>query len=125
MLKNKTDIESLISAGFAAPWWKDGREKNCAYCGVMMRQRGQMQVPTKATADHIIPLCEAGPAITIPSCRSCNEAKGAQSLPAFLQSDHFKKIRLKKHGKAWLEHELWAVHSVASLRKTYELMSKL
>ena len=125
MAKHKTSIETLISAGIAAPWWRDGREKNCAYCGVMMRQRGTQQIPTKATSDHVIPVCQDGPALTIPSCWACNQAKAATSLPSFLQSDYFRNVRLKKHGKAWPEHELWAVHTVASLRKTYELMAKL
>lgn len=122
--KLKAEFELLISASIATPWWQDGRQKHCAYCGIAMRQRGKAQVPTKATADHIIPTCHGGPALTIPSCRACNEAKAAKSLPEFLVTGYFQNLRAnKKHGRAWPLHELWAVHAIAALRKTHELMA--
>ncbi len=124
--KMSSDLEVLVAAGITAPWWTDGREKNCAYCGIAMRQKGKAQGPTKATADHIIPLSHSGPALTIPACRACNEAKAAQSLPEFLASVYFQHLRAKKkHGCAWRVHELWAAHAIAALRKTHELMTKM
>lgn len=89
----------------------------------MMRHRGAKQVATKATADHVIPTCHGGPSLTLPACHACNSAKGRMGLPEFLASPYFKTMRTeRKHGKAWPEHELWAAHAVASLRKTHELM---
>jgi hypothetical protein len=113
----------LLASGMNATWWTDGRERHCAYCGVTMRQRGVKQVPTKATADHVIPSCHGGPALTVPACHACNSAKGAKGLPEFLASGYFKTVRTtRKNGNAWPEHELWAVHAIAALRKTHDLM---
>ncbi len=35
--------------------------------------------------------------MTMPACRAYNVAKGAKSLPEFLESDHFQTPRNKKH----------------------------
>ena len=117
-----TDLDTLLQASFKAPWWGDGRERHCAYCGIMMRKRGAKPVPTKATRDHILPTCHDGPSVTLPACHACNSAKGAMDLPEFLSSEHFRAVRARKHGKAWPEHELWAAYAVAVLRKTHDLM---
>jgi hypothetical protein len=125
-VKVSSDLEFLVTTGVTAPWWRDGREKHCAYCGIAMRQKGTAQVPTKATADHIIATSHGGPALTIPACRACNEAKASKGLPEYLVSDYFQNLRAnKKHGRAWPLHELWAVHAIAALRKTNELMEKV
>lgn len=115
-------LEPLVAASLSGSWWKDGRERHCAYCGTMMRIRGV--APTSATRDHIIPLAHGGPGLTIPACRACNAAKADKSLPDFLASLHFRDKRTKKHPKAWPEHELWAAHAVAALQLTHALMAE-
>ena len=116
------DLEPLVAAGFAMPWWNDDRARHCAYCGRMMRLRGKADVPTRATRDHVVPICHGGPNLTVPACLECNRTKGALSLPEFMAGDYLRHRRTPKHGKAWADHELWAVFSVASLRRTHELM---
>lgn len=88
-----------------------------------MRVRGTQPVPTRTTHDHVIAKSQVDHGVTIPACKACNEAKRDQLLPDFLASDYFRSKRKKKHGKAWSEHELWAVFTVAALRRTAELMA--
>lgn len=115
-------LEPLVSVGLSGPWWHDGRERHCAYCGIMMRKTGV--APTSATRDHVIPLAHGGANLTIPACRECNAAKADKSLPEHIAGPHFAEKRAKKHGKAWPVHELLAAHAVAALKLTYALMLK-
>ena len=71
-----------------------------------------------AIAHHLDPLADA--------LALAHEAEqAAKSLPEFLISPYFESVRgTKKHGRAWPLHELWAVHAIAALRKTHELMLK-
>ena len=62
---------------------------------------------TGATEDHLIALAHGGATITIPSCRGCNQAKAAMSLPEFLTGDYFSEIRKNRHKNQWSLRDLW------------------
>ncbi|HUT47955.1 MAG TPA: HNH endonuclease [Alphaproteobacteria bacterium] len=99
-------------------WWKDERRRWCSYCGIAMKLRCAKRKPIplhKATRDHVIPKKHNGGSITIPACRSCNEAKGALSLQEFLLSDYFTDKRKTKHRHKWSIEHLWMVTALAAL----------
>jgi hypothetical protein len=74
-------------------------------------------VPTGATADHVIPRAHGGGSITIPSCRGCNREKGSKSLPEFLASPYFAKIRESKHKNQWSLRDLWLALGLAAVEQ--------
>ena len=57
----------------SSTWWKAQiRSGHCGYCGQMVGERA-------LTMDHRVPVARGGrttPGNVIPSCRSCNQAKG-------------------------------------------------
>jgi 5-methylcytosine-specific restriction endonuclease McrA len=102
-------------------WWKDERRKWCAYCGIPMKLHcavGTTIPPQKSTRDHIIPKKYESANLTIPSCRACNQAKGAKSLPEFMASDYFKKKRKFKHRNKWSKKQLWTAVGLAALERS-------
>ncbi len=104
-------------------WWKDERRNWCAYCGIPMKKScapGSKIPPQKATRDHVIRKVYEGSGVTIPCCRSCNQAKGAMSLPKFMASDYYKKKRKIKHRYKWSESQLWAVVGMSALRRALD-----
>jgi hypothetical protein len=121
-------IERLMreAAHFKAGWWQDERRHWCAYCGIPMKRKsapGGMQAPSLGTHDHVIPKAHRGGLITIPACHACNVAKGASSLPEYLESEHFKTSRKKKHRNQWPLQLLWAVAGIAALKRSVTLGS--
>jgi hypothetical protein len=122
--RNPHPLQTLLdAAAHNMPWWKDERSRHCAYCGIMMGTREGCKELFKKTHDHIIPVAQNGPGVTIPACFGCNREKADKSLPEFLKSRYFKRKRKVKHGKAWPESELWAAFCIAALRKTAELLA--
>ncbi|PHQ88374.1 MAG: hypothetical protein COB48_15115 [Pseudoalteromonas sp.] len=104
-------------------WWKDGRRHWCAYCGIPMKRRcavGSKIPPQKATRDHVIPKVYEGSGVTIPCCRSCNQAKGIMSLPKFMAGDYYKTKRKIKHRNKWPESQLWAVVGMSALKRSLD-----
>ncbi len=102
-------------------WWKDDRRQWCAYCGITMKLSctpGEIIPANKATRDHVIPKKIAKVGLTIPACRTCNQEKGALSLPEFMGSDYFTKIRKRKHKNKWSDKDLWKVQGLAALKKS-------
>ncbi|MEE9315473.1 MAG: HNH endonuclease [Rhizobiaceae bacterium] len=103
-------------------WWKDDRKKWCAYCGIPMKLRcasGATVPPHKSTRDHIIPKKYTNNRkLTIPACRSCNQAKGQQSLAEFMAGEHFEAIRKIKHRHKWTDESLWTVAGMAALENS-------
>jgi len=102
-------------------WWKDDRRNWCAYCGIPMKLRcaeGKPIPPQKATRDHVIPKKHNGGLVTIPACKSCNQAKGTMSVPEFLFSDYFMKKRKHKHRNQWPVEHLWMVTALAAVRRS-------
>ncbi|WP_457936612.1 hypothetical protein [Mesorhizobium sp. 10J20-29] len=103
-------------------WWQDERRHWCAYCGIKMRQSsGHATAPTGATEDHVIPLAHNGGSVTIPSCRACNHAKASMSLPQFLVSDYFQKVRGNRHRNQWSLKDLWLVMALAAVERAKKL----
>lgn len=89
-------------------WWQDERRRWCAYCGRQMRLRkGPSPALTGATRDHVIPRAHQGRFVTVPCCRECNQAKGSSSLPEFLCSEYFVKVRGIKRPSQWPLRDLW------------------
>ncbi len=104
-------------------WWKDDRRNWCAYCGIPMKiscAPGSKIPPQKATRDHVIPKVYEGSGVTIPCCRSCNQAKGMMSLPKFMASDYYKAKRKIKHRNKWTESQLWAVVGMSALKRSLD-----
>jgi len=127
-------MENSVKAGIKnisnsmGDWWKDDRRKWCAYCGIPMKIRcvaGTAVPMNKLTRDHILPrklkFTESG--LTIPACRSCNQAKGALSLPEFMAGEYFSKIRKCKHRNKWPLDELWKVLGLAAFIQSIESRS--
>ena len=104
-------------------WWKDDRRNWCAYCGIPMKKScasGGKIPPQKATRDHVIPKVYEGSGVTIPCCRSCNQAKGMMSLPKFMAGDYYKAKRKIKHRNKWPESQLWAVVGMSALKRSLD-----
>lgn len=102
-------------------WWGDDRRKWCAYCGIPMKLRcakGKPIPPQKSTKDHVIPKTHDGGLVTIPACRSCNQAKGTLSMPEFLLGEHFIEKRKQKHGNQWPVEDLWLVTALAAVKRS-------
>jgi hypothetical protein len=106
-------------------WWTDDRRNWCAYCGIPMRRKagkGRPLPPTKSTRDHVIPRKQNGGLLTIPACKSCNEAKGALSLQQFLLTEHFRDHRKHRHKHQWSVDQLWLVAAAAALKRSIALL---
>ena len=117
----KTDAACDLLSDALGNWWTDERRKWCAYCGIPMILRcakGKPIPPQKATRDHVIPKKHDGGLITIPSCFSCNQAKGTMSVPEFLFSAHFIERRKRKHRNQWPIEHLWMVTALAALKRS-------
>ena len=119
-LNNTADAASDLLIDALGDWWKDDRRKWCAYCGIAMKLRcakGKPIPPQKATRDHVIAKTHNGRLITIPACRSCNQAKGTMSMPEFLLSDYFAHKRKQKHRNQWPVEHLWIVTALAAIKQ--------
>ena len=87
----------------------------------MRRSAGHAIAPSGATEDHVIPLAHKGGPVTIPACRGCNVEKGSKSLPEFLTSSYFSKIRENKHRNQWSLRDLWLVLALAAVERASKL----
>ena len=123
MEKRHLDELNQVLAKVLGDWWQDDRRWWCAYCGIPMRRKaGTTQANSLATHDHIIPKAVHGGTLSIPACRECNVAKGATSMPEFLQSPYFKSKRLSKHKQQWPVWQLWFASGLASFKTAAEVV---
>lgn len=116
----KADAAGLLGDALG-DWWKDDQRRWCAYCGIAMKVRCAKGIPIppqKATWDHVIPKKHDGGLVTIPACRSCNEAKGAMPVPEFLFSTYFLAKRRQKHRNQWPVEQLWMVTALAAVKRS-------
>lgn len=100
-------------------WWADDRRNWCAYCGDTLE--GQTNGAPKATRDHVVPKAHKGRHITVPACRPCNQAKANRSLPEFMLTQHFIKVRELARPHQWLLRDLWLVMALASVEQARSL----
>ena len=101
-------------------WWQDDRRHWCAYCGVdVVPTKGPAKMPTSLTRDHVIPRAQAQPgrSITIPCCKACNAKKGKTSLPEFMATPYFTKIRARERPHRWSMRDLWLVMAMAAVEQ--------
>jgi hypothetical protein len=95
-------------------WWQDERSRFCAYCGVPLLCDPQAVSGRRRTRDHVVPRCD-GVDVTVPSCRSCSQAKGERSIAEFVTSEFFLKRRGKHPETEWSMRDLWLVMALASV----------
>lgn len=95
-------------------WWQDERSRCCAYCGVSLLVDPKAASGRRRTRDYVIPKCD-GVEVTVPSCRSCSQAKGERSMAEFLTSEFFLKRRGKYPETEWSLRDLWLVMALASV----------
>lgn len=94
-------------------WWCDERRNWCAYCGAGIGGERQRT----ATRDHVVPRAHKGRHVTIPCCGECNRQKGRQSLPEFMLTNYFTKVRAAGNGHAWPLRDLWLVMALAAVEQ--------
>jgi hypothetical protein len=118
---SQADPISLIHKR-AGKWWKDGRQEWCAYCGVKLTAK--QNDLSHRTQDHVLPKVHRAAGsrdVTIPACRQCNQAKAQKTIPEFLLSRHFKKVRRSPKPNQWPLQDLWLIMALASTEQARSL----
>ena len=96
-------------------WWQDDRRNWCAYCGSALSTEKTAKPKHRFTKDHVVPRSSGGD-LTIPSCFSCNKAKGNRSSADFLVSKYFLSVRGKRTTE-WSLRDLGLVMAMASVHR--------
>jgi len=96
-------------------WWQDDRCNWCAYCGRGLTTASTAAAKRRLTRDHVIPKSHGG-SLTIPSCRSCNKAKGNRSAAEFMTSAYFAQNRTIRLETQWSLRDLWLAMAMASVK---------
>lgn len=113
------DPATLISRK-TGNWWQDSRRQWCAYCGASIDFNANKSGDANATRDHVIPKSHNAGGMRIPACRACNVARASKSLPEFLNSEHFNKVRKSEQcSNAWSLRDLWLVLAYAAVEQAY------
>lgn len=121
--KSATNPVTLISRK-TGNWWQDYRRNWCAYCGISIDFNTKKPGHPKATKDHVIPKSHKGRHVTIPCCAHCNSQKGMASLPEFMLTDYFNKIRSEDRPHKWPLSNLWLVLAWAAVEQARDHMTE-